>query len=120
MTVELIFTSLAARQRSFAEAQEYIDNRCVQLMEPYVPVALSFYRNAGRLRDSVQITSPGFIEYTAPRAEHDYYVLPPEVDHRNGGNPDAQPMWFDFMKQRHIRELAKGVGEITGCKVVIT
>ena len=97
--------------KKLSAGQDYVDSECVRLMTPYVPVGLPYYRNSGALRDSVGIPEPGKIEYTAPLAEHDYYAT---VDHTHGGNPQAQRMWFDFMKHRHGAEIAKGLSEITG------
>ena len=80
-------------------------------MTPLVPVARSYWHHAGRLRDSVRNPSPGRIEYTAPFARHDYYAT---VDHRHGGNPAAQRMWFEYMKMRDAPAILRGAAAIAG------
>ncbi len=79
-------------------------------MDPYVPVAKKSYRNAGKLRKSVTISSPGKIEYTAPFSRHDYYS---PVDHTHGGNPNAKRLWFEVMKTNHKEQILRGAAAIT-------
>nr|DAE06835.1 MAG TPA: Minor capsid protein [Siphoviridae sp. ctXBp18] len=97
------------RQQMFAEMQTFIDTACIEKMQPFVPVARSFYKNAGKLKASVRNEQPGLIEYTAPRARHDYYAA---VNHAHGGNKQAQRMWFEYMKSRGSRDIAEGMAAI--------
>lgn len=92
------------------KAQTYVDNQCVEKMTEFVPVGLPRYRNSGKLRDSVEIKEPGTIIYTAPFAKSDYYST---VNHQNGGNPEAQRLWFEVMKAKYGREIRQGVSNIT-------
>lgn len=117
MTVTLIFDARAMkhRQKNIEKAQDYVDNECVRRMEPYVPVGLPRFRNAGKLRDSAVVKQPGLIEYTAPFAEHDYYA---DVDHSHGGNPKAQRLWFEVMKSKERVPILMGAAKIMGCKAI--
>lgn len=106
---------MPVRRLRFEKAQDYIDKQCAEKMTPYVPVGLSRYRNAGKLRDSVQIKSPGAIVYTAPFARRDYYAV---KNHKppHGGNPNGSRLWFEVMKSRHGEEILRGAAKITGGK----
>ena len=111
MSFTLDAAAVKRREKRFEEAQDWLDGECIRLMEPLVPVALPYYHNAGALRDSAVSPQPGVIEYTAPKSKHDYYAA---VDHHHGGNPQAQRMWFEVMKARHITELRDGVAKKIG------
>ncbi len=100
-------------KEKFIKMQEYIDTSCVKKMEPLVPVALDKFENAGKLRDSVKISKPGVIIYTAPFARSDYYAT---KNHQRGGNPQAQRMWFEAMKVRDADKIRKGAQKIANKK----
>lgn len=102
--------SLKKRKKQFQEAQKFVDETCVEKMTEFVPVAKPKYRNAGKLRDSVEIKEPGLIIYTAPFAEHDYYNT--EVSHKRSGNPNATSLWFETMKSKYAEEIRRGVEQI--------
>lgn len=95
--------------KMFRDTQKYVDTQCIEKMTEFVPVGLPRYINSGKLRDSVKIKEPGKITYTAPFAKSDYYST---VNHENGGNPNAQRMWFEPMKTKYRKEIRKGVSEI--------
>lgn len=97
------------------EAQDYVDNKCIECMTPFVPVALPEYQNAGKLRDSVQIPEAGKIIYTAPFARSDYYNVKGH-SHLRGGNPNAQRCWFEVMKAKDGEEILKQAKKILGGK----
>ena len=115
MQVTLVWNKqmMRERERRFSEAQTYVDNECLKNMAPYVPVALPFWHNAGKLRDSGKIIEPGVIVYTAPHARSDYYNLK-KVNHRHGGNPNATDMWFETMKTKHRAGIIRGAAQILG------
>jgi len=115
MTVRFTLNSGALRRRDklFSKAQSYIDSECIRLMRPLVPVGKPYFRHSGKLRDSAGNPSPGVIVYLAQFARHDYYAA---VNHRHGGNPNAQRMWFEVMKRKHAAEILRGVRGITGGK----
>lgn len=104
---------LLMRKKRFAEAQNYIDNTCVEKMTPFVPVALPRFRNAGKLRDSASIPTPGKIVYTSPKSRSDYYST---VNHRHGGNPQASRLWFEVMKKRSAGQILRGTAKVLGGK----
>lgn len=97
-------------KKMFRNAQNYVDNQCIEKMTEFVPVGLPRFRNSGKLRDSVEIKEAGTIIYTAPFARHDYYST---VNHQNGGNPQARRLWFEVMKNKYVREIRQGVSNIT-------
>lgn len=101
------------KAKKFEEAQEYVDTECIKLMEPYVPVAKKRFKNAGKLRDSVKIAEPGKIVYTARFARSDYYAT---KNHKRGGNPNAQRMWFEVMKRESGAQILRGAAAIAGGK----
>lgn len=111
--VNLVWNTAAqrVRQTRFKQAQNYIDKKAVDYMMPYVPVARPFWHNAGKLRDSARIAEPGRIEFTAPFARHDYNAV---VNHRHGGNPNAQRRWFEYMKAKDGQKILMGARRIVG------
>lgn len=118
MDVSLIFNSRAKaeRKQSLAKAQAFVDKECVKEMTPYVPVARSYWRNAGQLRDSVRIVKPGVIAYETRFARSDYYNRK-HVSHAHSGNPRAHDMWFEFMKRKSGEKIRRGAEKIVGDKV---
>lgn len=115
--MEFVLDRLAmrTRQKRFDEAQDYVDNEALVQMTPYVPVALPYYHNAGKLRDSGKVQEPGVIVYTAPHARKDYYA---EVNHAHGGNPQATRLWFETMKHYHAKQILKGAAKIIGGRIL--
>ena len=99
-----------SRRKSIEKAQNFIDETCVEKMTEFVPVAKPIYRNAGQLRDSVEIKEPGLIIYTAPFAKHDYYNT--EVSHKRSCNPKATSLWFETMKSKYKAEILQGAQQI--------
>lgn len=95
----------------FAAAQNYIDRECVKHMTPFVPVALPKYRNAGKLARAVKITAPGRIYYLADHGRYAYYI---RSNHKHGGNPQAQRLWFEPMKRQYKRAILRGAAAIAG------
>ena len=102
------------RKEAFKAAQNYIDKKALQFMMPYVPVGLPKYKNSGALRDSGKVSSSGVIVFTAKKARHDYYNR--KVNHKHGGNPNALPLWFEYMKKKHGGAILRGVAALTGGK----
>lgn len=98
-------------RRLHSTLQRYVDEQCLAYMTLYVPVARSYWHNAGRLRDSGRIEAPGRIVYTAPFARSDYYAT---KDHAHSGNPAATRLWFETMKTRHARQIAAGAQRLIG------
>ena len=105
--------AMKKREKTFGEAQNYVDKQCVRQMTPYVPVGRPSFEKSGRLRDSVKIAKPGKIIFTAPFAKNDYYST---VDHKHGGNPRARRLWFEVMKFQHGEAILRGAARIAGGK----
>lgn len=97
------------KRKLFAEIQDHVDTQCVKRMTPFVPVALPKYRHAGKLRDSVKISKPGEIVFTAKFARKDYYA---HKNHQRGGNPKAKRLWFEVMKDTDGEAILKGAKAI--------
>ena len=117
MSTKLIINRSAVneRRKQLEKAQDYVDKQALKLMTPYVPVAKPKGHNAGALRDSGKIASPGVIVYTDRWAHSNYYNL----QHRNfkhGGNPNATALWFETMKKKHGKAILRGAAAIVGGK----
>lgn len=115
MNVKLIWRSgfHTAKRSQMDAAQDDVDKTCLAKMRPYVPVGLSRFRNSGKLRDSAKILRRGVIGYAAPFAKSDYYS---HKNHRHGGNPNAQRLWFEVMKRKHLQEIKRSAAEKMGAK----
>lgn len=101
------------QQQKFDEAQDYIDEQCVEKMSEFVPVALPIYEHAGYLQESVEIEEPGKIIYTGFNAKRQYYG---DYSHLNSGNTQATRLWFETMKSRYCQKIKHGVQKILGRK----
>lgn len=108
-------SKLNERKQRFKVAQDYVDKECLKLMTPYVPVGLPKFKNSGALRDSGKVASPGKVVYTNTWARSNYYNLQ-HRNFKNGGNPNATPLWFETMKQKHGSAILRGAAAITGGK----
>ena len=105
--------SMRKRERLFKKAQKFVDERCIEYMMPYVPVAKSSIKGAGKLRNSVGISEPGHIVFTAPKAKVSYYA---KVNHKHGGNPRATRLFFRTMKAESAETILRGAAKILGGK----
>ena len=86
-------------------AQDRIDSACIEQMKPYVPVAKSIYRNAGKMRDSHKTERPGVIINTEPKARREYYI------NKGGSGGLRGKFWFERMKVDHKRDILKAAQE---------
>lgn len=105
--------AMAVRKSRLNKAQDYIDSECLKQMDPLVPVARWHYRNSGRLKRSGKVQKRGLIVYTAPLARYGYYA---KVNHKNGGNPKGQRLWFKVMKANCKTKILKKAARIAGGK----
>lgn len=101
----------ALQTARFRAAQAYIDRECVKHMTPFVPVALPKYHNAGKLLRSVKIIAPGRIYFLAEHGRYSYYI---RSNHKHGGNPQAQRLWFEPMKRQYKGAILRGAAAIAG------
>ena len=60
--------------KMFNKAQNAIDNKCIQIMEDYTPVAMDKYKNHGKMSCSHKQQTPGVIINTEPKARREYYT----------------------------------------------
>ncbi|MGN0506638.1 MAG: minor capsid protein [Lachnospiraceae bacterium] len=117
--------------------QEYIDNACIRLMEPYTPM------QNGALCQSVKHGTEigsGLLVYASPYARYQYYgevygpnypiteggVLvgfysPPkkqptgrEIEYSTARHPKAGKKWFERMKADYKDEILAGAKKIAG------
>lgn len=99
--------------KQFSEAQEYVDTQCIKRMREFVPVAVSRFPNAGKMRNSIEILSPGKIIHKDKKARSEYYN---HGKHTHTGDPKAKPMWFEVMKTKYKREIILGAAKLAGGK----
>lgn len=111
MKISLVWNNgaIIGKRKRIEQAQNYVDEACVEGMTEFVPVALPEYPRAGKLRDSVVITQPGHIIYTSDNAEHQYYDA---LDHSDTGNPKATRLWFETMKKKYAAKILDGAQDI--------
>lgn len=89
---------LAARLNgNLAEAQKYVDQTCIDRMEPETPFQSGVLRGAAK-RDTV--TGSGLIVQSELYARRQYY------EH------EKQSKWFERMKNRHKDSIQKEAGKI--------
>ena len=88
-------------QVALKKAQDALDGKCIELMEPYVPEAKEIYRNHGKMKRAHKQETPGVIVNTEPRARREYYI------NKGGSGGLRGKLWFERMKADHMRELLK-------------
>mgnify|MGYP006896564386 FL=1 len=89
---------LAARLNgNLAEAQKYVDQTCIDRMEPETPFRSGTLRDAATLGT---VTGSGLIVQSTPYARRQYY------EHKK------QSKWFERMKNRHKDSIQKEAGKI--------
>lgn len=126
------------------EAQRYIDNECIRLMDPYTP-----FLN-GALMASVRLNSvigSGKLVQATPYARYQYYgnlmvdpitlkgsfydpktgrhwsrpgvgkIMDPggrKLQHNTSKNPQAGPHWFERMVADHGDDIGRGAAKVAG------
>ena len=89
---------LAARLNgNLARAQTYVDQTCIDRMEPETPFRSGVLREAATLGT---VTGSGLIVQSTPYARRQYY------EHKK------QSKWFECMKNRHKDSIQKEAGKI--------
>lgn len=106
-------SAMQHRRARFGKAQNYVDKACLEKMRPFVPVALSKYPNAGKLRDSGRIKKRGHIVYEARLAKFGYYA---KTNHRHGGNIHGRRRFFEVMKSQYQHEIGMNAAKIIGAR----
>lgn len=108
ITFDPNFSQNAAK--NFDECQKYIDNKVLQLSDPYVPM------KEGELKESGTegtVVGSGVIEYTAPYGRKQYYEnagMGKEGVNKGGGLRGKE--WFERMKADHKDEILEGLKKL--------
>ena len=79
-------------EKMFGKAQNAIDNKCIQIMEDYTPVAMDKYKNHGKMSHSHKQERPGVIINSEPKARHEYYT------NKGFSGVKRGKFWFERMK----------------------
>lgn len=88
---------------NFSKAQRYVDTKCIELMEDYVPVAMPRFKNRGKMSRSHKIEKPGVVINTEPEARREYYI------NKGGAGGKHGKLWLDRMKADRGHEILRGL-----------
>lgn len=89
----------------FDKAQNALDKKCIELMEPYTPVAMDKYPNHGKMSRSHKQEKSGIIINTEPKARREYYT------NKGGSGLNRGKLWFERMKLDHRKDLLDAAKE---------
>ena len=104
----------------FNKAQNALDKKCIELMEPYTPISMeSGYTKAsphhrvtfigrGKMSKAHKQQRPGVIINTEPKARREYYT------NKGFSGLNRGKLWFERMKLDHRKELLDAAKE--GCE----
>lgn len=92
-------------QKRLQGAQEALDAKCIEVMEPYVPVANKKYKNHGKMSRSHKAEKPGVIINTEPRARREYYT------NKGFSGLNRGKYWFERAKLDHRGDILKAAEE---------
>lgn len=95
----------AESKAALKNAQNALDAKCIQLMEPYVPEAMEKFQNHGKMKRSHKQEEPGIIINTEPKAQQEFYT------NKGGSGGLRGKYWFDRMVADHSTELEKAANE---------
>lgn len=88
---------------NFSKAQSYVDKKCIDLMEEYVPIAMPRFKNHGKMSKSHKIKKPGVIINTEPKARREYYT------NKGFSGGKRGKLWLERMKADHGSEILRGL-----------
>lgn len=91
--------------KMFSKAQNAIDNKCIEIMEDYTPVAMDKYRNHGKMSRSHKQERPGIIINTEPKARREYYT------NKGFSGGKRGKFWFERMKLDRRGEILNAAKE---------
>ena len=99
---------VAKSGKKFDRMQNVIDQKCIEALEDYTPVAQDKYKNHGKMSRSHKQERPGVIVNTEPKARREYY--------KNKGFSGGKrgKLWLERMKldrRGEILQAAKEAGE---------
>lgn len=122
-------------KKVFRKAQIFVDSECIRLMKRYTP-ARNLYLSEKAPVLGTRIGS-GHIYYLSPYARYQYYgklmvsrltgsswarqgerkvLTDRDLHYDTMRHPQAQAKWFEMTKQRHKKQILRGVAAITGGK----
>lgn len=88
---------------NFTKAQSYVDKKCIELMEDYVPIAMPRFKNRGKMSRSHKIEKPGVVINTEPEARREYYT------NKGVSRGKRGKFWLVRMKADRGHEILRGL-----------
>ena len=82
----------AKSEKQFDRMQNMIDQKCIESLEDYTPVAKPKYPNHGKMSRSHKQERPGIIINTEPKARREYYT------NKGGSGLNRGKLWLERMK----------------------
>lgn len=92
-------------EANFKNAQKFVDQKCIDLMEAYVPIAMPRFKNRGKMSRSHKTEKPGIIINTEPKARREYYI------NKGFSGGKRGKLWLERMKADHLDEIEQNVKE---------
>lgn len=96
---------VAKSEKKFGRIQNVIDQKCIEALEDYTPVAMDKYKNHGKMSRSHKQEKPGVIINTEPKARREYY----ENKGFSGGKRGK--LWLERMKLDRREEILNAAKE---------
>lgn len=94
---------VAHQKGMMLNAQNVIDNKCIEYLEFYTPIAQEKYQNHGKMSKSHKIEKAGIIINTEPKARREYY------ENKGFSAPQRGKLWLERMKADHKEDILKAV-----------
>lgn len=103
--------------KMFSRAQNAVDNKCIEIMEDYTPVAMEGgisskshgkwvqFKNRGKMSRSHKQERPGVIINTEPKAREEYYT------NKGFSGGKRGKFWFERMKLDRRGEILNAARE---------
>ena len=98
----------AKSEKKFDRMQNVIDQKCIEALEDYTPVAMDKYKNHGKMSRSHRQEKPGVIINTEPKARREYYT------NKGLSGANRGKLWLERMKldrRGDILQAAKEAGK---------
>lgn len=118
----------------FDNVQKFVDSECIRLMAKYTPARNNILYKSATIGAKI---GSGHIYYQSPYARFQYYgkvmvssvtgspyarhgekkvLTDRDLVYSTARHPQAQAKWFEMTKQRHKKQILRGVAAITGGK----
>ncbi len=95
----------AKSEKQFDRMQNVIDQKCIEALEDYTPVAKPKYPNHGKMSRSHKQERLGIIINSEPKARREYYT------NKGGSGLNRGKLWFERMKLDHRKDLLDAAKE---------